>query len=127
MKKEERIYLPDELKEEWVKKLEFYDELIEENGWKIRPTRFVVRHILQAEYAYWLYPGSSHDMLLISKPISGRIDFTQTLSIHYNQMKQVLEFSYKDGPHLEWSEDCQASEGVDTFEYFMEWKKDWKQ
>jgi hypothetical protein len=127
MKKEVKLYHPDDLKEEWVKKLRFYDELIEESGWNIRPARFIVRYILQVEYAYLLYPGSSHDMLLISKPIDGRLDFTQTLSIYYDQKKQVLEFRFKDGNKLEWSEDCQASEGVDTFKYFMEWKKDWKQ
>lgn len=118
-----------DLKSSWEDILSTYDLLIE-NGHKLRPIRFLIRHIIEKEYSNDLYAGSSLWSLLISLPKDMTIDFTKTLRVEIDQLTSTVQFVYHsqlprpDTP--EWKEECQLTEIVDTFDYFIENQKDWK-
>ena len=58
------------------------------------------------------------------------VDFTKTLYVEIDPMTSTVQFAY----HCElprpnepqWKEECQLTEIVDTFEYFIGTQKDWK-
>lgn len=118
-----------DLKSSWEDILSTFDLLIE-NGHKLRPIRFLIRHIIEKGYSNDLYAGSSLWSLLISLPKDMTIDFTKTLRVEIDQLTSTVSFVYhsqlprRDMP--EWKEECQLTEIVDTFDYFIEDQKDWK-
>ncbi|MCF7560634.1 hypothetical protein L3X39_08285 [Sabulilitoribacter multivorans] len=118
-----------DLKSSWEDILSTFDLLIE-NGHKLRPIRFLIRHIIEKGYSNDLYAGSSLWSLLISLPKDMTIDFSKTLRVEIDQLTSTVSFVYhsqlprRETP--EWKEECQLTEIVDTFDYFIENQKDWK-
>ena len=126
-----------DLEQEWQKTLEFFGGLIED-GHKLRPIRILVKHIIEQNYSQKCYPGTSLYNLLISLPAGFKIDFTRTLNINYDQIKQKVKFDYRDfrglkrdvknsEKALKWTTTCEATEVNDVFEYFLTQFSDWKQ
>ena len=119
-------------RKEWEEKLEFYDELIETFQWDLGPIRGIVHYICSVSYADFLFPGSSHETLFISKPVNGKMNFLDSLSIGYDPENNLLNFEYRewekergDVPFdeaVKWKRQCIVSEGSDTLDSFMEWK-----
>lgn len=105
-------------------------ELLIDNGHKLLPIRFLIRHIIEKGYSTELYAGSSLWSLLISLPTEMTIDFTKTLKVEIEQLTSTVKFRYEcDLPRPDipkWEETCQLTEIIDTFEYFIEMQKDWK-
>ena len=118
-----------DLEASWKDILSTFDLLIE-NGHKLRPIRFLIRHIIEKGYSAELYAGSSLWSLLISLPKDMKIDFTRTLKVEIEQITSTVKFRYQcemprpDEPN--WEETCQLTEIIDTFEFFIEAQKDWK-
>jgi hypothetical protein len=118
-----------ELESSWKDILSTFDLLIE-NGHKLRPIGFLIRHIIKKGYSTELYAGSSLWSLLISLPKDMTIDFTKTLKVEIDQLTSTVKFRYQcelprpDQP--KWEETCQLTEILDAFEYFIEMQKDWK-
>ena len=118
-----------DLESSWKEILSTYDLLIE-NGHKLRPIRFLIRHIIEKGYSAELYAGSSLWSLLISLPRDLTIDFRKTLKVEIDQMTSTVQFVY----HCElprpnepqWNEECQLTEIIDTFEYFIGTQNDWE-
>lgn len=106
----------------WNDYLKLYKEF---ESWDVKPIKYIVRHICGTNYSKRLYPGVSIMRLLISKPRNGKLNFTNTLKIDYNQdkIRQLIRFIYTENGRQKYFEECQASEGVDTFEAFMKWRK----
>jgi len=117
-----------ELESSWKDKLSFFDLLIE-NGHKLRPIRFLIRHIIEKGYSTELYAGSSLWSLLISLPKDMTIDFTKTLKVEIDQLASTVNFRYQcelpRPKQPKWEETCQLTEIIDTFEYFIDMQKDW--
>ena len=110
------------LEDYWKECLQQYEKF---EGWDVKPIKYIVRHICNSEYTSRLYPGISIMRLLISKPDDGKLNFSNTLTIDYNhdKLKQLLRFIYREDGEQKYSNECQASEGIDTFEEFMRWRK----
>lgn len=108
----------------WNSILEFYNSLIS-NGFKLRPIRFIVRHIIDKGYSKVMHPGTSMYSLLISIPKDGVINYDRTLKISYDNLKQTLNFVYSN-KGIKHYESCQATEGIDTLEHFFNSFKEWK-
>jgi hypothetical protein len=122
----------EELIENWNTILKFYDSLIDQ-GLKLRPIRFLVRHIIEQGYSNVIYGGTSLYNLLISLPTGNQIDYTKTVQVKYDQLTQTAEFNYHDKPRNErtkenrgWTMECQATELIDTFEHFLNEHEDWE-
>ena len=118
-----------DLESSWTEVLSTFDLLIE-NGHKLRPIRFLIRHVIEKGYSAKLYAGSSLWSLLISLPVDMTIDFTKTLIVEIDQLTSTVQFVYHcelPRPNEpEWREECQLTEIVDTFEYFIGAQLDWK-
>jgi hypothetical protein len=110
------------LEDYWIECLKNYEEF---EGWDVKPIKYIVRHISNSEYSRRLYPGTSMMRLLISKPTKGRLNFTQSLKIDYNQdnLKQQIRLIYTEGNEEKYSDFCEATEGIDAFEDFIKWRK----
>ena len=114
----------------WTEILSTFDKFIE-NGHKLRPIRFLIRHIIENGYSRRLFAGSSLWSLLISLPSNLTVDFARTLRVDIDQLTSTVKFTYKnklarpDEPI--WTETCQLTEIIDIFEYFIEINKDWKE
>lgn len=122
----------EELIGNWNRILKFYDNLIDQ-GFKLRPIRFLVRHIIEQEYSRAIYGGTSLYNLILSLPTDNEIDYTKTLQVEFDKPTQTVRFNYHDKPRNErtkenrdWSTECQATEIVDTFEHFLNEHKEWK-
>ena len=119
-----------DLESSWTEILSTFDRFIE-GGHKVRPIRFLIRHIIEKGYSRRLFAGSSLWTLLISLPSEMTIDFTRTLSVEVDQLTSTVTFSYKNQlprpNEPAWTEICQLTEAIDTFEYFIENHKDWKE
>ncbi|MCF8278572.1 MAG: hypothetical protein K9J17_17725 [Flavobacteriales bacterium] len=124
---EGKVTTAEQLNDKWLQTLTMFDKLIDEQGMKLRPLRFLIRHIVEQGYSKSLYVGTSLYNLLISLPSDGRIDYSKTLRIEYDQLTQKVKFSYKDNSVDNWNEECQATEAIDMFEDFLiketEWNK----
>ncbi|MBK9220497.1 MAG: hypothetical protein IPO16_00040 [Saprospiraceae bacterium] len=119
-----------DLVSEWEKTLAFFDHLIS-IGHKLRPIRFLTRHIIDKGYNSLLYPGTSLYNLLVSVPTNNETNYDQTLLIECDQLKNIVKFKYRDYTGidrqkegslenaLKWSETCQPTEVNDTFEFFL--------
>jgi hypothetical protein len=126
----------DNLILEWDRVLNFYDDLIENNH-KLRPIRFIVRHIIEKGYNKTLFPGTSLYSLLISVPRENRVSYNKTLQIHYDELRELLKFRFTDKTSLGnqpadgkesliWEETCQLTEGIALLESFFANNKDFK-
>lgn len=109
-----------QLKNEWSNVLSKYDQFIQA-GNKLRPIRFIVRHIMDRGYDSVLFPGTSMYSLLISIPLDDRVNFSKTLKIEFDHLTEKVKFRYNDGtdPQSKWEETCQATEGIDLLEHFL--------
>lgn len=119
------------LKKRWEETLDFYDLLIGNNH-KLRPIRFLVRHIIESNYDESIYPGTSMYSLSISVPENQRVDYTKTLSISYDENSQKVTFKYWDcrrgersKENLVWTTECEATEIHDTFDFFISENEYW--
>lgn len=114
----------------WMEILSTFDRFIE-GGHKLRPIRFLIRHVIEKRYSRRLFAGSSLWSLLISLPSNMKIDFARTLKVEVDQLTSTVKFTYRiqqtQPVELEWLEICQLTETIDTFEYFLEKNKDWKE
>lgn len=122
----------ENLIENWNRILKFYDSLIDQK-FKLRPIRFLVRYIIEQGYSKEIYGGTSLYNLLLSLPTDKKIDYTKTLQVGYDQQTQTIKLNYHNKPGNErtkenraWTIECQATEIVDTFEYFLNEHEDWK-
>ena len=115
------------LTSKWTELLKFLDEVIE-NGNKVRPIRFLIRHIIENGYDTKLVPGQSHFDLLISVPDNSIINYDKTLEVRYDELMQIARFRYSD-KHIKerdsnadavWEDQCQATEINDLFDHFVE-------
>lgn len=128
---------PTDLKEKWVETLKFYDQMIE-SGHQLRPIRFLVRHIIDKGYDNYYFPGTSLFNLLVSIPIDKKVNYTKTLKVEIDQLRNIVKFDYRDWTRLsrdnnadfekslKWSDTCQLTECCETFEYFINTYKEWK-
>ncbi len=122
----------DQLTENWNRIFGFYESLVKQ-GSSLKPIKHLVQHIIKQGHSTKLYGGTSLYSLLISIPVDGRINYTKTLHVSYEQMIQVVTFTYHNKPrnlrteeNRDWSVECQATEAIDTFEHFLNEHKDWK-
>jgi len=133
---EGEIITKDNLATAWDSVLNFYDNLIE-NNLKLRPIRFVVRHIIDKGYNKAIFPGTSLYSLLISIPRDNRVNYDKTLTIQYDELANVLKFKFIDWTgldrntadrkqYLKWEDTCQATEGVALIEAFFADNPDFK-
>jgi len=125
-----------ELLKSWMETLQFFDDMIE-NSHKVRSIRFLVRHIIDKGYSKKMVPGTSLFSLLISIPKDNTIDYSKTLQVSFNDITQKVEFNYRNYDGLErnadnlknslkWSDYCEQTEVIDTFEHFLMITEDWK-
>ncbi|NQX99440.1 MAG: hypothetical protein HRT73_16415 [Flavobacteriales bacterium] len=130
MKEGEKIN-KQQLKKKWEETLDFYDFLIGNNH-KLRPMRFLVRHIIESNFDEVFYPGTSMYSLAISIPVNQRIDYTKALSVSYDYNIQKVEFKYwnckrgeRTKENLVWTTECEATEINDTLDFFLSENNDW--
>ncbi len=134
--KEGEIITKDILTKEWERVLSTFDMMIN-NGIKLRPIRFIIRHIIEKGYNETLFPGTSLYSLLISIPTDNKIDFNKTLRIEYEQLTETLIFKFSDWTGVDrqstdlrtrvlWEDTCQATEGVSILETFFTDNEDFK-
>lgn len=118
--KEGELITSDQLRNEWANVLLTYDLFIN-GGHKLRPVRFIVRHIIDRGYDRVLYPGTSMYSLLISIPVNDKLNFNKTLKIEFDQLTENLKFTFKEKAktQINWEETCQATEGCDLLERFL--------
>ena len=93
--KEGEIVTSDNLREEWKRVLSTYDTLID-NQHKLRPIRFIIRHIIERGYDSMLFPGTSLYSLLISIPSDNKVNFNKTLKITFDEQTETLKFTFSD-------------------------------
>jgi hypothetical protein len=133
---EGEITTNESLELEWKRVLNFYDKLIE-NGFTLRPIRFIVRHIIDKGYNKVLFPGTSLYSLLISIPRENRVSYDKTLHIQFDELRKLLRFSFTDQSgqdrhmaerkeYLKWEETCQLSEGIALIESFFASNNDFR-
>ena len=125
-----------DLKEKWASTLSYYDEMIE-LGHPLRSIRFLVRHIIENGYDNYYFPGTSLFDLLISIPIDNKVNYSKTLRVGVDELRCEVKFVYRDWTGLSrgntadlkksfvWSETCQLTESIDTFEYFISTRPEW--
>ena len=127
--KEGEIVTSDNLREEWKRVLSTYDTLID-NQHKLRPIRFIIRHIIERGYDSMLFPGTSLYSLLISIPSDNKVNFNKTLKITFDEQTETLKFTFSDWTGVDrqtmdakklikWTETCQATEGSSLLERFL--------
>lgn len=126
----------EDLTQKWVDTLALFDTLLE-NGHKLRPISFLIRHIIDKAYDTKLFPGSSLYSLLISIPTDNKINYDKTLNISCDQLHNTVVFKYRDTTGLNkkdsnslakaysWTDTCQFTEVNDTFEYFLTQVDSW--
>jgi hypothetical protein len=117
----------DQLRNEWTNVLSTYDLFIN-GGHKLRPVRFIVRHIIEKGYDRVLFPGTSMYSLLISIPLDNKVNFNKTLKIEFDHLTEQLKFKYIDRTkgQIGWEETCQATEGGDFLESFLTDNEDFR-
>jgi hypothetical protein len=126
---EGEIVTADSLREEWSRVLSMYDMLID-NRHKLRPIRFIIRHIIDHGYDSTLFPGTSLYSLLISIPTNNKVNYNKTLQIGFDQRTETLKFTFSDSTgwdrqtmdikkRIKWRETCQATEGTSLLEFFL--------
>jgi hypothetical protein len=125
-----------ELTRKWVDTLAFFDTLVD-NGHKLRPIRFLIRHIIDKGYDTKLFPGNSLYDLLISIPTDNKINYDKSLHVSCDQLHNTVVFKYRDTTGLNkndsaslakafsWTDTCQHTEANDTFEYFLTQVDSW--
>lgn len=125
--KEGELINSDQLKDEWTRVLSTYDLFID-GGHKLRPIRFIVRHIIEKGYDRHLFPGTSMYSLLISIPRDSKLNFNKTLRIDFDHLTETLTFRFKDRTNesTKWEETCQATEGSDLLESFFADNEDFR-
>ncbi len=121
-----------ELEDSWESILNFYNQLIDEEGHALRPMRFLVRHIIAQGHSKKYYGGTSLFRLLISLPSNNIVDFSKTLKIDYDQRIQVVNFNYwectrerRKKENVNWQYACQATEVNAAFDFFLSENKNW--
>jgi hypothetical protein len=135
--REGEVTTVDNLIKEWEEILKFYDGLIE-NNFKLRPIRFIVRHIIEKGYNQVLFPGTSLYSLLISVPRDKRVNYDRTLQVKVDELRNILKFTFTDRTgldrstaqrhqYLKWEETCQLTEGIALFESFLTENIDFKE
>ncbi|HRF80862.1 MAG TPA: hypothetical protein PL070_12345 [Flavobacteriales bacterium] len=90
-----------------------------------RCIRWLIEHILDAGYSKGLFPGTSMYRLLVSLPVDGKVDYSRTLGIRYDELTQVVGFKLKLNQVIAWETTCQPSEIIDTLEHFLNEHPDW--
>jgi hypothetical protein len=96
-----------------------------ENKPEYRCIRWLLEHVLDAGYSKGLFPGTSMFSLLISLPRDGKVDYSRSLRIDYDEPTQVFGFKLKVDKTLVWETTCQPSEIIDTLEHFLNEHQDW--
>lgn len=118
MRQEDKIFF----RKKWADTFVSFDMMIN-NGLKLRPIRFLIRHIIESGYDSRFFPGSSMYSLLISLPKNGKVDYTRTLCVNIDQSTSKVHFDYFTGDrerrNLKWSTSCELTEINDIFEYFL--------
>ncbi len=126
-----------DLKEKWAETLSHYDQTIN-NRHHLRPIRFLVRHIIEKGYDDYYFPGTSLFNLLVSIPIDNKVNYSKTLMVEVDHLRNIVKFKYRDWTglsrdnkvdfekSLKWSDTCQLTESCDTFEHFIGIFKEWK-
>lgn len=115
---------PHDLTPEWRETNAAYRALTE-NKPAHRCIRWLIEHILDAGYSKGLFPGTSMYNLLISIPTDGKVDYSTTLRIAYDELAQILEFNLQLNKDMVSKTTCQPSEAIDTFEHFLNEHPDW--
>ncbi len=134
--KEGDVVTSENLRTEWKHVLSIFDTFID-NGYKLRPLRLIVRHIIQKGYNKALLPGTSMYSLLISIPIENRVSHNKTLSIGLDELRGRLEFKFSDWTgidrhhsdakkQIKWAETCLATEGSTLIEHFFADNEDFR-
>jgi|GEM_PF-2810755 len=101
-----------------------------------RCVRWLLEHIIDTGYSKNLFPGTSMYSLLVSLPVDGKVNYTRTLRVAYDEQAQVVSLQLKiwpdpqRSPHdiekgIKWSVNCQPSEVIETFEHFLNEHSDW--
>jgi hypothetical protein len=134
--KEGEIITKDILTKERERVLSTFDMMIN-NGIKLRPIRFIIRHIIDRGYNEVLFPGTSLYSLLVSIPTDNKINFNKTLRIEYKQQTETLTFKFTDWTDVDrqntdlkakilWEDTCQATEGTSLLESLFTDNEDFK-
>lgn len=125
--KEGELVTSDQLRNEWNSVLSTYDLFID-GGHKLRPVRFIIRHIIEKGYDRVLFPGTSMYSLLVSIPVDNKVNFNKTLKIEFDHLTEELRFKYIDRTNgqTKWEETCQATEGSDLLENFLTDNEDFR-
>lgn len=125
--KEGELITSDQLRYEWANVLSRFDLFIN-GGHKLRPVRFIVRHIIDKGYDRVLFPGTSMYSLLISILVNDKVNFNKTLKIEFDQLTENLKFTFKvnGNTQINWEETCQATEGIDLLEKFLTNNEDFR-
>ncbi|MES2617946.1 MAG: hypothetical protein V4613_08705 [Bacteroidota bacterium] len=124
------------LKEKWAETLSFYDQLISECN-SLRPISILVKYIIEKGYNNYYFPGTSLFSLLISLPIDNKVNYSKTLKVEIDQLRNIVKFDYRDltglnrdsttdlEKSLKWSDTCQYTECCDTLDHFISINEDW--
>lgn len=126
------IFTAEMLKHEWLRCTERIEALLYA-GWTLKEIWNLSNYIYESSFAFILYPGTSMGKLLISKPIDGKLNYNQTLSIipdvESNKI-YIKYYKYKDNNILEkeilWRKECLENNLINRFNEFMNWNSDWK-
>lgn len=116
--------VPDDLTPRWRETNVTYRALTE-NKPAYRCIRWLMEHILDAGYSKDLFPGTSMYSLLISIPKDGKVDYSRTLRIGYDELTQVADLKLKLNKTVVWETTCQPLEIIDTLEHFLNEHPDW--
>ena len=127
--------VPNDLTPYWKEVNSAY-RLLTEGKLQFRCVRWLLEHIIDSGYSKYLFPGTSMYTLLVSLPTDGKVNYTRTLQVAYDEPTQVVSLELKiwPNPHrspedieqaIPWSIICQPSEVIDTFEFFLNEHSDW--
>lgn len=127
--------VPSDLTSYWKEVNNTYRALTE-GKLQFRCIRWLFEHIIDSGYAKHLFPGTSIYNLLVSLPLDGKVNYTRTLLVAYDEPTQVVSMQLKiwsnssgTSEDIEkasvWSITCQPTEVLDTFEHFLNEHSDW--
>jgi len=110
----------------WPEIEDFYDHLVSKSTWPIEPMCDFVRFVAASPYSKGLFPATSHEVLMLGRVANFQRGDNE-LQVRFDGNSQTFLFTYTQHPYETepWSRQCDASEGVVTFERLLHKRLRW--
>ena len=108
----------------WPEIVEFYRHLTSEHGWAFQPMVRLVEQIAASEYAFGMFPYTSHSTLCIARTHHVRRG-REELEITFDPVAQQFHFEYWSNPYVRivrqgpWRRTCNEADGFSVLERIL--------